>query len=81
MAFLNDYINTIDVAAGGVNALTVAPLIILSVVNGTSVSAAILAGALWSMLFEWGIVDGNYPKMYSETIKTYIARGTMTEKW
>ncbi|PRR81446.1 S8 family peptidase [Clostridium vincentii] len=76
MAFLNFYINGIDVAAGGVNALTVAPGNRESIVNGTSVSAAIGAGAC-AMLFEWGIVNGNNPYMYSQTLKTYLARGTI----
>jgi subtilisin family serine protease len=76
MAFLDDYIDKIDVAAGGVNALTVAPNNTTAVVNGTSVAAAILAGAC-AMLFEWGIVDGNDPNIYSQTIKTYIQRGVI----
>lgn len=48
----------------------------MAVVSGTSVSAAIVAGAC-AMLLEWGIVDGNYPKMYSESIRTFLHRGTM----
>lgn len=76
MAFLEDYIDKIDVAAGGVNALTVAPNNTTAVVNGTSVSAAVLAGTC-AMLFEWGIVDGNDPNLYSQTIKTYIQRGAI----
>ncbi|HEX9024894.1 MAG TPA: S8 family peptidase [Clostridium sp.] len=76
MAFLDDYINRIDVAAGSVNALTVAPNNTTAIVNGTSVSAAILAGAC-AMLFEWGIIDGNDPNMYSQTIKAYIAKGAV----
>ena len=75
-AFLND-VTTIDVAAGGEKVLTVAPNNTVAVVSGTSVSAAIVAGAC-SMLLEWGIVDGNYPKMYSESIRTFLQRGTMT---
>lgn len=77
MAFINDYINVINVAAGGVDAITVAPGNKTTVVNGTSVSAAIVAGAC-AMLFEWGIVDGNDPFMYSQTIVTYLSRGTST---
>lgn len=64
----------IDVAAGGVDALTVAPNNETAIVNGTSVAAAIVAGAC-AMLFEWGIIDGNDPQMYAVTIKTYLARG------
>jgi len=76
IALLDDYIDKIDVAAGGVNALTVAPNNTTAIVNGTSVAAAILAGAC-AMLFQWGIVEGNYPNIYSQTIKTYIARGAV----
>lgn len=64
----------IDVAAGGVNATTVAPNNETAIVNGTSVAAAIVAGAC-AMLFEWGIIDGNDPQMYAVTLKTYLARG------
>lgn len=75
MAFVDHYVNVIDVAAGSVNALTIAPNNKVDVVNGTSVAAAIVAGAC-VMLFEWGIVKGNDPYMYSQTLKTYLARGT-----
>lgn len=71
-----DNTTVIDVAAGGVNALTVAPNNKTAVVNGTSVAAAIVAGAC-AMLFQWGIVEGNDTNMYSETVKTYLQRGTM----
>lgn len=77
VAFINDYINVIDVAAGGVNALTVAPNNQVAIVSGTSVSAAIVTGVC-AMLFQWGIVDGNYPYMYAQTIKTFLARGVST---
>ncbi|NRT75489.1 S8 family peptidase [Clostridium beijerinckii] len=76
IAFLEDYLNRIDVAAGGINALTVAPNNQTAIVNGTSVSAAILAGTC-AMLFQWGIVEGNDPNIYSQTIKTYIQRGAV----
>ena len=76
VAFLEDFVNVIDVAAGGVNALTAAPNNTTAIVNGTSVSAAVLAGAC-AMLFQWGIVEGNDPNMYSQTIKTYIAKGAV----
>ena len=68
--------SVIDVAAGGVNAITVAPNNKTAVVNGTSVAAAIVAGAC-AMLLQWGIVDGNDPNIYSETVRTYLQRGTM----
>ena len=76
MAFLGEYIDRIDVAAGGVNALTVAPDNKTTVVNGTSVAAAVVAGVC-AMLFQWGIVNGNDPYMYSQTIKAYLAKGAI----
>lgn len=74
MAFLESYIDRIDVAAGGVNALTLAPDNKTAIVNGTSVAAAVVSGVC-AMLFEWGIVNGNNPYMYAQTIKAYLARG------
>lgn len=76
MAFLESYIDRIDVAAGGVNALTVAPDNKTAVVNGTSVAAAVVTGVC-AMLFEWGMVNGNNPHMYAQTIKAYLAKGAI----
>ncbi|WP_300384003.1 S8 family peptidase [Clostridium sp.] len=77
-ALFSRYLETIDVAAGGVNAITIAPNNERAIVSGTSVSAAIVAGAC-AMLFEWGIIEGNDPNMFSQTIKTYLSRG-VTER-
>ena len=76
MAFLEDFTDIIDIAAGGVDALTTAPNNTTAIVNGTSVAAAVLAGAC-AMLFQWGIVEGNDPNIYSQTIKTYVQRGAV----
>ena len=73
-AFNDLRFNYVDIAAGGVNAITVAPNNKIATVNGTSVAAAVTAGAC-ALLFEWGIIKLNDPYMYSQTIKTYIARG------
>lgn len=75
MAFIEEYLNKIDVAAGGVNALTVAPNNKTTIANGTSVAAAVVTGTC-AMLFQWGIVDGNNPYMFTQTIKAYLTRGT-----
>lgn len=77
MAFLDSYIDVIDVAAGGVNALTVAPDNKIAIVNGTSVSAAVVTGVC-AMLFQWGIVDGNDPYIYAQTVKAYLAKGAVS---
>jgi len=74
-ALISDYVDIIDVAAGGVNALTVSLNDGTTIVNGTSVSAAVVAGVC-GMLFQWGIIDGNDPYIHSQTIKAYLARGT-----
>lgn len=76
IGFLSDYAVRVDIAAGGVNALTVAPNNTTAIVNGTSVAAAVVAGAC-AMLFQWGIVEGNDPNIYSQTVKTYIQRGAV----
>ena len=76
-SFSNDYLNTIDIAAGGVNALTIAPNNSIAFVNGTSVAAAIVAGAC-SMIFQWGLVEGFNTNMYSQSLKTYLIRGVKT---
>ncbi|MDS0524552.1 S8 family peptidase [Clostridium sp. SHJSY1] len=75
VGFSDNTLNGVTVAAGGVNAVTVAPNNTTTIINGTSVSAAIVTGAV-ALLFQWGIVDGNDSSMYSQTIKTYLARGT-----
>lgn len=78
-AFEDNYIDIIDVAAGGVDALTIAPNNQTTLANGTSVAAAIVTG-ICVLLFQWGIVEGNYPYMFSQTLKAFIARGTRKRK-
>lgn len=75
-AFKEEYIDRIDFAAGGVNTLTVGLNNSTQSINGTSLSAAIGAGAC-VLLFEWGIVKSNYPYMYSQSIKTFLRRGVI----
>ncbi|WP_143317459.1 S8 family peptidase [Clostridium sp. HBUAS56017] len=73
-AFIYDF-EIVDVAAGGLNALTTAQNNQTAVVSGTSVAAAVVAGAC-AMLLQWGIIDGNDPYIYTQTVKAYIAKGT-----
>ncbi|AYE33621.1 S8 family peptidase [Clostridium septicum] len=75
MAFLNNVKNGIDIAAGGVNVKTIAPNNKTAVISGTSVSAAVVAGAS-ALMFQWGITDGNDPDMYAQKLRTYLSRGT-----
>ncbi|SHK50299.1 Subtilase family protein [Hathewaya proteolytica DSM 3090] len=77
--FNDEFIGGIDFAAGGVDTLTTGVNNTLNVINGTSLSAAIGAGAC-VLLFEWGIVDGHYPYMYSQSLKTFLQRGTIRRK-
>lgn len=42
--------------------------------TGTSVAAAITAGAAANLL-GWGIVEGNYPTMSEASVKSYLIRG------
>lgn len=77
MGFLTGYFNVIQVAAGGVNALTIRPGGETTIVSGTSVSAAIVVGAS-AMLFQWGIVQGNNKNLFAQTIRAYLSRGVTT---
>lgn len=69
--------NIIDVAAGGVNALTTAPGNKVTTVNGTSVASAVVAGAC-AMLIEWGVNGKNNPYIRAKTMKNYLAIGVAT---
>lgn len=64
----------IDFAAGGYNTITVGINNSIDVISGTSLSAAIGAGAC-ALLFQWGIINKNFPNMYSRTLKTLLNRG------
>lgn len=75
LSFLDNFYNAVDIAAGGVNVQTPSISGKTTVISGTSVSAAVVAGAC-AILLEWGIVKGNDQYMYSQKIKTYLLRGT-----
>lgn len=63
-----------DIAAPGVN--IVAPTVNggFAEVTGTSAAVAHTAGVA-AMLMEWGIVKGNYPRMSTQDMKTFMIRG------
>lgn len=63
-----------DIASGGVNAKTTSPGGGTITVSGSSVGAAVLAGAC-ALLMQWGIVDKKDITMYAPKIKTYLIRG------
>ncbi|EES48476.1 S8 family peptidase [Clostridium botulinum] len=79
MTFKNSEVSIIDLAAGGVNAITTASNNSITTVSGTSVSAAVVAGVC-ALLLEWGIVDGNYPYMYCQSLISYLVKGTDRRK-
>ena len=64
-----------DIAAGGVNALVASVGGGTQTITGTSVAAAVTAGCC-SLIYQWGIVEGNDPSLYSPKLKTYLIRGT-----
>lgn len=74
-AALSNIENVLDLAAGGINVHALGPNNTISIVNGTSVSAAVVAGSC-ALLLEWGIINGNDPNLYSQTIKYYLTGGT-----
>lgn len=79
VSLINDYLGRIDFAAGGVNTPTTGLNNTIAVINGTSLSAAVGAG-ICALLLEWGIVKGNYPYMYTQSIKTFLRRGTVQRR-
>lgn len=64
-----------ELTAGGVNVLTTAPGGGTTTVTGSSVAASVVTGAI-ILLLQWGIVNGNDPKLYGEKLKAYLIRGT-----
>lgn len=64
-----------DLVSGGVEVLTTAVGGGTTIVTGASAAAAVLSGAV-ALLLQWGIVNGNEPKMYVEEIRSYLIRGT-----
>ncbi len=64
-----------DVITAGVNILTTKPLGWVSTFSGSSAAKAICAGVC-VLLFEWGIIKGNDPYLFAQTLKSYLDRGT-----
>ncbi len=52
---------------------------IVLVVKGTGVGAGIVGGC-GALLMEWGIVEGNLPKMNTEVIKDILIKGAKREE-
>ena len=66
-----------DIVAGGSNALVTIPGGATSVMSGSSVAGAVVAGCC-ALILQWAVTDGNYPDIYSSQIKTYIISGAKT---
>lgn len=79
MYFIDEPISGIDFAAGGFNTLTTGLNNKLDTISGSSLAAAIGAGAC-ALLFQWGIIDNNYPYIHSESLKTFLHRGTIMKR-
>ena len=63
-----------DVAAPGVNILSPSPNHGFIQVTGSSAAVAHAAG-IAAMLFEWGVIKGNYPIMSTQDMKIFMIRG------
>ena len=66
-----------DMVAPGVDVMGVSPTGYTSM-SGTSVSAAITAGAS-ALMLQWGVVDGNYPNLNNLRIKSFLIQGCERE--
>ncbi|MHB8130555.1 MAG: S8 family peptidase [Mobilitalea sp.] len=67
-----------DIAAPGVNILS--PSLDHSFVDVTGTSAAVAHTAgVAAILLEWGIVNGNYPRMSTQNIKIFMIRGAQRD--
>lgn len=72
--FYNNKIIKPDIVAGGMNQPVTNPGGKVTLMSGSCVAAAVVAGAC-GMILEWGIVDGNDRSMYSEKVKSYLIIG------
>ena len=63
-----------DIAAGGTNAIVTKPGGGTTVVSGSSIASAVLAGCC-ALMLQWAITDDNDPGMNLITLITYIISG------
>lgn len=68
-----------DIVAPGVNVIGPYPNNQYGVMSGTSIAAAITAGAC-ALLLEWGIIQGHDPIINTIAMKTYLSRGAKRRK-
>ena len=60
-----------DIVAGGSNALVTIPGGTTSVMTGSSVAGAVVAGCC-ALILQWAVSDGNYPDIYASQIKLIL---------
>lgn len=63
-----------DIVAGGIDQPVTNPSGKVSLLSGSCVAAAVVAGTC-GILFEWGIVDGNDRSMTTEKVRAYLIAG------
>jgi len=64
----------VDFVAPGVNVTSVVPGGANSTMTGTSVAAAITAGAC-ALILQWAVVEGNYPAINNYRMRTFLLIG------
>ncbi|MDU1413323.1 MAG: S8 family peptidase [Clostridium sp.] len=64
-----------NLTTGGVNMLTTAPNNKTTLITGSSVATAVLAGAI-ALILQWAIVNKNLPTISSEIVKAMLILGT-----
>ncbi|WP_346930072.1 S8 family peptidase, partial [Clostridium sp.] len=64
-----------DLTCGGINVLTTGLNNTITTISGSSAATAVLAGAI-TLFYQWAVTDGNIPILSSESIKTFLIRGT-----
>ncbi len=64
-----------DLTCGGINVSTTGLNNTITTISGSSAATAVLAGAI-TLFYQWAVTDGNIPVLSSESIKTFLIRGT-----
>jgi subtilisin family serine protease len=64
-----------ELTCGGVNVLTTGLNNTTTTISGSSAATAVLTGAV-ALFYQWSVTDRNIPLVSSESIKTFLIRGT-----